>query len=111
MERQSPRIWSGMIMSISGLVDLRAAVVLEEGARIDAVAAAEEHASVDDGIDDRLSTLDWGSDNYYAEYQKGIEEYAAECVIVKVCVGKVLRPIHRNDSSKCIHLVSLLVTY
>jgi len=35
-------------------------------------------------IDDRLATLDRGSDNYFAEYQKGIEEYAAECAIVKV---------------------------
>ena len=35
-------------------------------------------------IDDRLATLDKGIENYYVEYQKGIEEYAAECALVKV---------------------------
>ncbi len=35
-------------------------------------------------IDDRLDTLDKGMDNYYLEHQKGIEEYAAECALVKV---------------------------
>ncbi len=35
-------------------------------------------------IDDRLATLEKGTANYYAEYQKGIEEYAAECAITKV---------------------------
>jgi alkylation response protein AidB-like acyl-CoA dehydrogenase len=35
-------------------------------------------------IDQRLATLDKGLDNYYIEYQKGIEEYAAECALVKV---------------------------
>ena len=35
-------------------------------------------------IDDRLATLDKTIDNYYVEYQKGIEEYAAECALVKV---------------------------
>jgi alkylation response protein AidB-like acyl-CoA dehydrogenase len=35
-------------------------------------------------IDDRLENLDKGIDNYYTEYQKGIEEYAAECAMVKV---------------------------
>ncbi|MFT5699238.1 MAG: alkylation response protein AidB-like acyl-CoA dehydrogenase [Desulforhopalus sp.] len=35
-------------------------------------------------IDDRLVHLDKGIDNYYIEYQKGIEEYAAECAMVKV---------------------------
>jgi alkylation response protein AidB-like acyl-CoA dehydrogenase len=35
-------------------------------------------------IDDRLSPLDKGIDNYYIEYQKGIEEYAGECALVKV---------------------------
>ncbi len=35
-------------------------------------------------IDDRLTTLDKDIANYYVEYQKGIEEYAAECALVKV---------------------------
>ena len=35
-------------------------------------------------IDDRLAHLDKGIDNYYIEYQRGIEEYAAECAMVKV---------------------------
>lgn len=35
-------------------------------------------------IDDRLATLDQGVAHYYVEYQKGIEEYAAECALVKV---------------------------
>lgn len=35
-------------------------------------------------IDDRLATIDQGIDNYYALYQKGIEEYAGECAIAKV---------------------------
>ncbi len=44
-------------------------------------------------IDDRLATLDKGSDNYYAEYQKGIEEYAAECAIAKVYCSEVLAEV------------------
>ena len=35
-------------------------------------------------IDDRLATIAKGTDNYYVEYQKGIEEYAAECALTKV---------------------------
>lgn len=35
-------------------------------------------------IDDRLATLTPGVADYYVEYQKGIEEYAAECALVKV---------------------------
>jgi alkylation response protein AidB-like acyl-CoA dehydrogenase len=35
-------------------------------------------------IDDRQATIAKGGANYYAEYQKGIEEYAAECAIAKV---------------------------
>jgi alkylation response protein AidB-like acyl-CoA dehydrogenase len=35
-------------------------------------------------IDDRLATLEKGAADYYAEYQKGIEEFAAECAITKV---------------------------
>jgi alkylation response protein AidB-like acyl-CoA dehydrogenase len=35
-------------------------------------------------LDDKLATIDKTIDNYYREYQKGIEEYAAECAIAKV---------------------------
>ncbi len=35
-------------------------------------------------IDDRLATIAKGTENYYVEYQKGIEEYAAECALAKV---------------------------
>lgn len=35
-------------------------------------------------IDDRLATLEKGGENYYLEYLKGIEEYAAECALAKV---------------------------
>ena len=41
-------------------------------------------------IDDKLATLDKGIDNYYDEYQKGIEEYAPECAISKVYCSEVL---------------------
>jgi alkylation response protein AidB-like acyl-CoA dehydrogenase len=39
-------------------------------------------------IDDRVATVAKG-DNYYAEYLKGIEEYAAECAITKVLCTEV----------------------
>ncbi|MDK9709091.1 MAG: acyl-CoA dehydrogenase family protein [Desulforhopalus sp.] len=35
-------------------------------------------------IDARLAGIDRAIDNYYAEYQRGIEEYAAECALAKV---------------------------
>ena len=35
-------------------------------------------------IDDRLATIAKGTENYYVDYQKGIEEYAAECALTKV---------------------------
>ncbi|KAB2889356.1 MAG: acyl-CoA dehydrogenase [Desulfobulbaceae bacterium] len=35
-------------------------------------------------IDDRLATLDRQAAGYYTRYQQGIEEYAAECAMVKV---------------------------
>lgn len=45
-------------------------------------------------IDSRLATLDRGIATYYAEYQKGIEEYAAECALVKVfCTEAAARSI------------------
>ncbi len=40
-------------------------------------------------LDDRLENLDKAGDNYYADYQKGIEEYAAECAIAKVFCSEV----------------------
>jgi len=42
-------------------------------------------------IDDRLSTIPKGGDNYYAKYLKGIEEYAAECAIAKVFCTEVTK--------------------
>jgi alkylation response protein AidB-like acyl-CoA dehydrogenase len=41
-------------------------------------------------LDKKLATIDKGIDNYYVEYQKGIEEYAAECAISKVFCSDVL---------------------
>ena len=35
-------------------------------------------------IDERLAAIARGTENYYVEYQKGIEEYAAECALAKV---------------------------
>lgn len=44
-------------------------------------------------LDTRLATIDKGIDNYYVEYQKGIEEYAAECAIAKVFCSEVLAKV------------------
>ncbi|MBU1566599.1 MAG: acyl-CoA dehydrogenase family protein, partial [Proteobacteria bacterium] len=45
-------------------------------------------------IDDRQATIDKGSDNYSALYQKGIEEYAGECAMAKVfCTEAAARAI------------------
>jgi len=41
-------------------------------------------------IDNQLATLDKSIDNYYEEYQKGIEEYSSECAISKVFCSEVL---------------------
>lgn len=41
-------------------------------------------------LDTKLATIDKGIDNYYDEYLKGIEEYAAECGISKVFCSEVL---------------------
>ena len=41
-------------------------------------------------LDDKLATIDKGIDNYYEEYQKGIEEFAPECGISKVFCSEVL---------------------
>ena len=41
-------------------------------------------------LDNKLATIDRDIDNYYVEYQKGIEEYATECAISKVFCSEVL---------------------
>jgi len=41
-------------------------------------------------LDDKIATIDKGVDDYYVQYQKGIEEYAAECGISKVFCSEVL---------------------
>jgi alkylation response protein AidB-like acyl-CoA dehydrogenase len=41
-------------------------------------------------LDNKLATIEKGIDNYYVEYQKGIEEYAPECAISKVFCSEVL---------------------
>jgi len=41
-------------------------------------------------LDDKLETIDKGLPNYYEEYLKGIEEYAAECGVAKVFCSEVL---------------------
>lgn len=41
-------------------------------------------------LDDKLATIDSGVENYYEEYQKGIEEFAPECGIAKVFCSEVL---------------------
>ncbi len=41
-------------------------------------------------LDAKLATIPKDIDNYYVEYQKGIEEYAPECAISKVFCSEVL---------------------
>ncbi|MBE0576995.1 MAG: acyl-CoA dehydrogenase family protein [Desulfuromonadales bacterium] len=41
-------------------------------------------------LDDKLATIEKGSGDYYVEYQKGIEDYSAECAISKVFCSDVL---------------------
>jgi alkylation response protein AidB-like acyl-CoA dehydrogenase len=41
-------------------------------------------------LDDKLATIDKGIENYYEEYQKGIEDYSIECAISKVFCSDVL---------------------
>ncbi|HKJ04732.1 MAG TPA: acyl-CoA dehydrogenase family protein [Geopsychrobacteraceae bacterium] len=41
-------------------------------------------------LDEKLATIDRSIDNYYVEYQKGIEEYSAECAIAKVFCSETL---------------------
>ncbi len=41
-------------------------------------------------LDDKIATIEKGIDNYYDEYLRGIEEYAAECGISKVFCSEVL---------------------
>lgn len=44
-------------------------------------------------LDDKLATIDKGVENYYEEYQKGIEDYSIECSISKVFCSEVLRDV------------------
>lgn len=41
-------------------------------------------------VDDKLATIDKGIENYYEEYQKGVEDYAIEMSISKVFCSEVL---------------------
>ncbi len=41
-------------------------------------------------LDDKLATIEKGTDDYYVQYLKGIEEYAPECGISKVFCSDVL---------------------
>ncbi len=41
-------------------------------------------------MDQRLSGIEKGTENYYELYQKGVEEYAAECAIAKVFCSDML---------------------
>ncbi len=41
-------------------------------------------------LDDKLATIEKGTDNYYEEYLKAIEDYASECGISKVFCSEVL---------------------
>ncbi len=52
-------------------------------------------------IDDRIATLDRGSESYYEQYQKSIEEYAGECAIAKVFCSNTLAQV--ADESLQIH--------
>ncbi|MBW6511459.1 MAG: acyl-CoA dehydrogenase family protein [Desulfuromonadaceae bacterium] len=52
-------------------------------------------------LDTKLATIEKGIDNYYEEYQKGIEEYAPECAISKVYCSEVLG--HTVDEVLQIH--------
>ncbi len=44
-------------------------------------------------LDDKLATIDKSIDNYYEEYQKGIEDYSPECAISKVFCSEVLAKV------------------
>ena len=44
-------------------------------------------------IDNRIALIDRDMPNYYEEYQKAIEEYAAECAISKVFCSEVLADV------------------
>ena len=44
-------------------------------------------------LDRRLETIEKGTPDYYGIYQKGIEEYAAECAIAKVYCSEALSRI------------------
>ncbi len=44
-------------------------------------------------LDNKLETIEKGTDDYYVKYQKAIEEYAAECGIAKVFCSEVLADV------------------
>ncbi|HBT96303.1 MAG TPA: acyl-CoA dehydrogenase [Desulfobulbaceae bacterium] len=44
-------------------------------------------------LDEKLATIPKDIPNYYEEYQRGIEEYAAECAIAKVFCSDVLAEV------------------
>ncbi|MEE8483602.1 MAG: acyl-CoA dehydrogenase family protein [Nitrospinota bacterium] len=44
-------------------------------------------------LDNKLETIEKGTDDYYVKYQKAIEEYAAECGIAKVFCSEVLAEV------------------
>jgi alkylation response protein AidB-like acyl-CoA dehydrogenase len=44
-------------------------------------------------IDDRLATIPRDTEDYYAAYQRGIEEYAIECAIAKVFCSDMLADV------------------
>jgi alkylation response protein AidB-like acyl-CoA dehydrogenase len=44
-------------------------------------------------LDAKIAEIDKGADDYYAQYQKAIEEYAAECAIAKVYCSEQNRNI------------------
>jgi alkylation response protein AidB-like acyl-CoA dehydrogenase len=52
-------------------------------------------------LDGRLSTIEKGTDDYYANYLKGIEEFAAECAISKVYCTEVVAKV--ADESLQVH--------
>ncbi len=44
-------------------------------------------------LDEKIATIDKGCDDYYAQYQKAIEEYAAECAIAKVYCSEMANSV------------------
>ena len=44
-------------------------------------------------LDRKLATIDKGAEDYYVNYQKGIEDYSVECAIAKVFCSDVLAEV------------------